>query len=193
MANKTIIAAKEAKVKELSEELSKSNLVILVDYRGTTVEDDTKLRKNLREAKGKSKVVKNNILKRALDLNKQNDFDDKIVGPTAVILSEEDYLAPLKVIYKFSKEHENYTIKGGYIDGKAMSKDEIIELAKLPSREELLSKLAGSLLQTIAKAAVALDQVRIKKESEEGAEATKTEETAKVTETVAGEEPAKAE
>ena len=162
MANKTIIAAKEAKVKELSEELSKSNLVILVDYRGTTVEDDTKLRKNLREAKGKSKVVKNNILKRALDLNKQNDFDDKIVGPTAVILSEEDYLAPLKVIYKFSKEHENYAIKGGYIDGKAMSKDEIIELAKLPSREELLSKLY-------------LDH-------EEGTEAPKAEEPVKVAE-----------
>ena len=181
MANKTIIAAKEAKVKELSEELSKSNLVILVDYRGTTVEDDTKLRKNLREAKGKSKVVKNNILKRALDLNKQNDFDDKIVGPTAVILSDEDYLAPLKVIYKLSKEHENYAIKGGYIDGKAMSKDEIIELAKLPSREELLSKLAGSLLQTIAKVAVALDQVRAKKE-EEGTEAPKAEEPVKVAE-----------
>ena len=193
MANKTIIAAKEAKVKSLSEELSKSNLILLVDYRGITVEDDTKLRKNLRDAKGINKVVKNNILKRALDNNKQNDFDKEITGPTAVILSEDDYLAPLKVIYKYSKEHENYQIKGGYIDGKAMSKDEIIELAKLPSREELLSKLAGSLLQTIAKAAVALDQVRIKKESEEGAEATKTEETAKVTETVEEEEPAKAE
>ena len=193
MANKTIIAAKEAKVKSLSEELSKSNLILLVDYRGITVEDDTKLRKNLRDAKGINKVVKNNILKRALDNNKQNDFDKEITGPTAVILSEDDYLAPLKVIYKYSKEHENYQIKGGYIDGKAMSKDEIIELAKLPSREELLSKLAGSLLQTIAKAAVALDQVRIKKESEEGAEAPKAEETAKVTETVAVEEPAKAE
>ncbi len=190
MANKSIIAAKEAKVKSLSEELSKANLILLVDYRGITVEDDTKLRKNLREAKGTGKVVKNNILKRALDINKQNDFDKEITGPTAVILSEDDYLAPLKVVYKYSKDHENYQIKGGYIDGKAMSKEEIIELAKLPSREELLSKLAGSLLQTIAKAAIALDQVRIKKESEEGAEAPKAEETAKVAETATSTEEA---
>ena len=191
MANKSIIAAKEAKVKSLSEELSKANLILLVDYRGITVEDDTKLRKNLREAKGTGKVVKNNILKRALDINKQNDFDKEITGPTAVILSEDDYLAPLKVVYKYSKDHENYQIKGGYIDGKAMSKEEIIELAKLPSREELLSKLAGSLLQTIAKTAIALDQVRIKKEAEEGADAPKAEETVKATETAETEAPAK--
>ena len=191
MANKSIIAVKEEKVKSLSEEITKSKLILLVDYRGTNVADDTKLRKDLREANGISKVVKNNILKRALDADKLNDFDKEIVGPTAVILAEEDYLAPLKVVYKFSKDHENYAIKGGYIDGKAMSIDEIIELAKLPSREELLSKLAGSLLQTIAKTAIALDQVRIKKEAEEGADAPKAEETVKATETAETEAPAK--
>lgn len=185
MANKSIIAVKEEKVKSLSEEITKSKLILLVDYRGTNVADDTKLRKDLREANGISKVVKNNILKRALDADKLNDFDKEIVGPTAVILAEEDYLAPLKVVYKFSKDHENYIIKGGYIDGKAMSKEEVIQLAKLPSREELLSKLAGSLLQTIAKTAIALDQVRIKKEAEEGADAPKAEETVKATETEA--------
>lgn len=172
MANKNVIAQKEAKVKELSEIIKNSKLVLLVDYRGTTVEDDTKLRKNLREAKGSCKVVKNNILKRALDMNKESALDDVLEGPIAVVTSEEDYLAPLKVAYKFSKEHENYKIKGGVIDGKVMSVDEIITLAKLPSREELLSKLAGSLLQTIAKVAVALDQVRIQKEA--GAEAPAT-------------------
>lgn len=165
MANKNVIAQKEAKVKELAEVIKNSKLVLLVDYRGTTVEDDTKLRKNLREANGNCKVVKNNILKRALDLNKESALDDVLEGPIAVVTSDEDYLAPLKVAYKFSKEHENYKIKGGVIDGKVMSVEEIITLAKLPSREELLSKLAGSLLQTIAKVAVALDQVRIQKEA----------------------------
>jgi large subunit ribosomal protein L10 len=174
MANKAVIAQKEAKVKELSETLKNSKLVLLVDYRGTTVEDDTKLRKDLREAKGCAKVVKNNILKRALEMNNESELDDLLEGPVAVVTAEEDYLAPLKVVYKFTTKHDNYKIKGGIIDGKVMSVEDIVTLAKLPSREELLSKLAGSLLQTIAKVAVALDQVRAKKEAE-GAEAPKAE------------------
>lgn len=170
MANKKIILEKEAKVKELAENLKQSKLVLIVDYRGTTVEDDTKLRKDLREAKGSAKVIKNNILKRALDMNGESDLDEVLVGPNALITAEEDYLAPLKVVYKFSKTHENYTIKGGFIDGKLMSVEELKTLATLPSREELLSKLAGSLLQTIGKVAIALDQVRAQKEAAETAE-----------------------
>ena len=170
MANKKIILEKEAKVKELAENLKKSKLILIVDYRGTTVEDDTKLRKDLREANGSAKVIKNNILKRALDMNGESDLDEVLVGPNALITAEEDYLAPLKVVYKFSKAHENYTIKGGFIDGKLMSVEELKTLATLPSREELLSKLAGSLLQTIGKVAIALDQVRAQKEAAEPAE-----------------------
>jgi len=166
MANKKIIAQKEAKVKELAETLKTSNLVLIVDYRGTTVADDTKLRKDVREAKGNIKVIKNNILKRALSANGIEGLEELMEGPNAVVLAEENYLDPLKVVYKFSKAHENYTIKGGMIEGKVMSVEEITTLAQLPSREELLSKLAGSLLQTIAKLAVAVDQVRIKKEEE---------------------------
>lgn len=170
MANKNIILQKEAKVKELAETLKISKLILIVDYRGTTVEDDTKLRKDLREAKGSARVIKNNILKRALDMNGESDLDEVLVGPNALITSEEEYLAPLKVVYKFSKAHENYTIKGGFIDGKLMSVEELKTLATLPSREELLSKLAGSLLQTIGKVAIAIDQVRIQKEAAEKAE-----------------------
>lgn len=168
MANKKIIAKKEEQVKALAEQLKGANLVLIVDYRGTSVEEDTKLRKDLRDAKGSCKVVKNNILKRALDMNGESDLDSLLEGPNAIVFADEDYLTPLKAVYKFSKSHENYKIKGGFIEGKAMSVEEIITLAQLPSREELLSKLAGSLLQTISKVAVALDQVRIRKE--EGAE-----------------------
>ncbi len=166
MANKTVLAKKETEVKELAESMKNAKLVLLVDYRGTTVEDDTKLRKDLREVKGVCKVTKNNIMKRALDANGESGLDSELEGPTSLIFSNEDYLAPLKVVYKFSSAHENYKIKGGFVEGKLMNVDELITLAKLPSREELLSKLAGSLLQTISKIAVAIDQVRIKKESE---------------------------
>ena len=79
--------------------------------------------------------------------------------------SKEDYLQPLKAIYKFSKENENYKIKGGIIDGKVTSVEELITLAQLPSREELLAKLAGSLLGNITKLAVLLDQVKAQKEN----------------------------
>ena len=167
MANKDVIAMKEAKVKELAEQIKGSHLVLLVDYRGTNVADDTKLRKDLREANGDLKVIKNNIIKRALDLNKESGLDNVLEGPTAMVSAKDDYLQPLKAVYKFSKDHENYKIKGGIIDGEIKSVEEIITLAKLPSREELLAKLAGSLLGTISKLAVALDQVKVKKEARE--------------------------
>ena len=167
MANKENIAKKEAEVKELADYFKTANLILLIDYRGTTVDQDTKIRKSLRESNATCKITKNNIIKRALELNGEAGLE----GPTAVISTSEEYLAPLKVAYKFSKENENYKIKGGMVEGKVMSVEELVTLAKLPSREELLSKLAGSLLQTISKVAVALDQVRAKKEAEGGAEA----------------------
>ena len=166
MANKNVIAIKEAKVNELAEHIKSAKLILLVDYRGTTVADDTKLRKDIREANGDIKVMKNNIIKRALDANKESGLDDVLEGPTAIVSATEDYLQPLKAVYKFTKDHENYKIKGGMIDGEVKSVEEIMTLAKLPSREELLAKLAGSLLGTISKLAVALDQVKVKKEAE---------------------------
>ena len=81
-------------------------------------------------------------------------------------MGNEDYLEPAKVIYNFTKNNEFYKIKGGIIEGKVMTAEEIITLAKLPSREALLSMLAGGLLATISKFAVALDQVRIQKEAQ---------------------------
>lgn len=166
MANKDVIALKESKVNELSKNIKESKLVLLVDYRGITVADDTKLRKDVKEANGEIKVVKNNIIKRALDANGESGLDDVLEGPTAIVSSKEDYLQPLKTVYKFAKANDNYKIKGGIIDGEIKSVEELLTLATLPSREELLSKLAGSLLQTIAKVAVAIDQVRVKKEAE---------------------------
>ncbi len=166
MANKDVIAMKETKVKELAEHIKDAKLVLLVDYRGTTVEADTKLRKDIRDVNAELKVIKNNIIKRALDANGEDGLNDVLEGPTAIVSSKEDYLQPLKTIYKFSKDHENYKIKGGIIDGKVTSVEELITLAQLPSREELLAKLAGSLLGTISKLAVALDQVKSKKEAE---------------------------
>ena len=165
MASKTIVKQKEEIVNKLAEELKDAKLILLADYRGITVEDVTKLRKEVRETNAEYKVIKNNIVKRALDANGESGLDDLLEGPTAVITSKEDYLAPAKAIYNFTKDHDFYKIKGGIIEGKVMTAEEIITLAKLPSRQELLAKLAGSLLGNIPKLAVALDAVKAQKEN----------------------------
>lgn len=165
MASEKIIKQKEAEIKELAEQFKTDKLILLVDYRGINVEQVTKLRSDLRNANASYKVIKNNIVRRALDLNGENGLDSLLEGPTAVITSKEDYLEASKIIYKFSKDNEFYKIKGGIIDGQVMTAEEIITLAKLPSRQELLAKLAGALLGNITKLAVALDQVKAQKEN----------------------------
>jgi len=165
LASEKIIKQKDEAVKRLAEDLKDTKIILLTDYRGITVEDVTKLRSELRENNAEYRVIKNNIVRRALDLNGESGLDDLLVGPTAVITSKEDYLAPAKAIYNFTKGHDFYKIKGGIIEGKVMTAEEIITLAKLPSRQELLAKLAGALLGNITKLAVALDAVREQKEN----------------------------
>ena len=164
MASNTILKQKEEEVKALAEKMKDAKLILLTDYRGINVADVTALRTNIRDAKAEYKVIKNNIIKRALNSNGETGLDDILEGPTALIMSEGDYLEPLKAIYEFSKNNEFYKIKGGIIEGKVLTQEELITLAKLPSRQELLGMLAGALLGNISKLAVALDQVKVQKE-----------------------------
>ena len=165
MASENILKQKEEEVSKLAEKLKEAKIILLTDYRGITVEDATKLRAELRESNSEYRVIKNNIIKRALDLNGESGLDDLLEGPTALITNNEDYLAPAKAIYNFTKDHDFYKIKGGIIEGKVMTAEEIITLAKLPSRQELLAQLAGALLGNITKLAVALDAVKSQKEN----------------------------
>lgn len=165
VANEKIIAKKQEQVKELAEEIKEAKVVLLTDYRGITVTDVTKLRADLRNVNAEYRVIKNNIIRRALEANGEKELDSALEGPVAIIMSKEDYLEPSKVIYNFTKDHDFYKIKGGIIEGKVMTAEEIITLAKLPSRQELLAKLAGALLGNITKLAVALDQVKAQKEN----------------------------
>lgn len=163
MANEKVIAKKQTQVDELANEFKEAKVVILADYRGITVADVTKLRTDLRNANAEYKVIKNNITRRALNANGQTGLDEALEGPVAVVIGKEDYQEPSKVIYNFTKAHDFYKIKGGIVEGKVMTAEEIITLAKLPSRQELLAKLAGALLGNITKLAVALDQVQKQK------------------------------
>lgn len=165
MASEKIIEQKKAQVEELAAKMKDSKLILLTEYRGINVADVTNLRAKLRKANSEYCVIKNNITRRALENCGIEGLEDKLEGPVAVILGHEDYLEPLKAIYEYSKDNDFYKIKGGVIDGKVVSKEELVTLAKLPSREVLLAKLAGSLLGTISKLAVALDQVQKQKEA----------------------------
>lgn len=163
MANEKTIAKKQEQVEALAKELKEANLVLLTDYRGITVSDVTKLRAELKKVNADYRVIKNNIVKRALDKNGEEELDSALEGPIALITCNDDYLAPAKIIYNFTKDHDFYKIKGGVIEGKVMTTEEIVTLAKLPSRQELLAKLAGALLGNITKLAIALDQVKLQK------------------------------
>ena len=167
MASEKILNQKKEEVSALAAKMKEAKLVLLTDYRGINVEDVTNLRTELRNAKAEYKVIKNNITRRALAECGIEGLEEQLTGPTAVIMSNEDYLEPAKAIYKFSKDNDFYKIKGGVIEGKVMTAEEIITLAKLPSRETLLSMLAGALLGNISKLAVALDQVKVQKEAAE--------------------------
>ena len=174
MASEKILNQKKEEVTKLANEMKEAKLVLLTDYRGINVDDVTKLRTELRNANAKYKKKKNNITRRALAEAGIEGLENELEGPTAVIMSNDDYLEPAKAIYNFTKNNDYYKIKGGVVEGKVMTAEEIITLAKLPSKEQLLSMLAGALLANISKFAVALDQVRIQKES--GAEVPATEE-----------------
>ena len=165
MASEKIVNQKKKEVEELAEKIGKAKIVLLTDYKGINVEDVTNLRTKIRNTNAEYKVIKNNITKRALQSCKVEGLEDTLEGTTAVVLGYEDYLEPLKAIYEFSKDNDFYKIKGGIIEGKVVSVEELVTLAKLPSRETLIAQLAGALLGNISKLAVALDQVRAQKET----------------------------
>ena len=169
MASEKVLNQKKEEVSKLAAKIKEAKVVLLTDYRGINVSDVTDLRTKLRNSNVEYKVIKNNITRRALQEAGIEGLEDVLEGPTAVIIGNNDYLDACKTIYGFAKDNDFYKIKGGIIDGKVVTVDEIVTLAKLPSKETLIGMLAGALLGNISKLAVAIDQVRIQKEA--GAEA----------------------
>ena len=168
---------KAGKVAELKDLLSSSKGAVLVDYCGLTVAEDTELRSKLREAGVKYMVAKNTFIRIAAKEAGIEGLDAYLEHNTAVAFSAEDPVAPAKILNDFSKDHKALEIKAGILDGKVIALDEVKALAELPSREELLAKLVGSMqapisglvnvLQgTIRNFVYTLEAVRQKKEQE---------------------------
>lgn len=163
------IAKKAEAVKNVNEMLTNAETAIVVDYRGLTVAEVTDLRKQLRDAGIKMMVIKNKILERAVEGTDYEDLKSTFVGPTAVAFSDEDAIAPTKILKKFADDHEALEIKGGFIEKKVQTLDKINEYATLPSREDLLSMLASALQDPMRKIARAVKAVADKKSEEEAA------------------------
>ncbi len=167
MPNAKVLAKKQSDAEELKNKFEKSKLVILADYRGINVEDITKIRADLRKTDSEYLVAKNSTLRFAVKGTEVEGVSEYLEGPTAVVFSYDDYVAPAKVLYDYAKDSEFYKIKAGIMDGKVISKEEVIKLAKLPSKEMLLTQLATVLLANIRNLAVVLDQVAKKEETAE--------------------------
>ncbi len=153
------VELKQPIVEEISTQIKDAQSVVLVDYRGLTVEQDTRLRKQLREAGITYKVYKNTMMNFAF---KGTDFEalaPYLEGPSAVAISTEDATAPARVLCKFAKEADKLEIKGGVVEGIAYDAKGIGEIAKIPSREELLSKLLGSIQSPITNFARVMNQL----------------------------------
>lgn len=167
--SETAIAKKAELVKEANGMLTEAESAIVVDYRGLTVEEVTDLRKQLRDAGVKMVVIKNKILDRAVEGTDYADLSSVFVGPTAVAFSNEDPIAPAKILKHFADDHDALEIKGGFIEKDIKSVDEINEFAEMPSREDLLSMLASALQDPMRKIARAVKAVANKKNDEEAA------------------------
>ncbi|WP_125574185.1 50S ribosomal protein L10 [Levilactobacillus huananensis] len=153
------IAVKAKIVDEVVEKFNAATSAVVVDYRGLTVEQATELRKELREAGVQMNVIKNKILVRAAEKAGYGDLNDIFAGPTAVAFSNEDPIAPAKILKKFADSVDALSIKGGYIEGKIASVDEINVFATLPSREDLLSMLASELQAPVRNVAYAIKAI----------------------------------
>ena len=202
MPSERILAEKQQVVVELVEKLKSAAAGVLVDYCGLTVEEDTNLRNKLREAGVDYKVIKNTITRFAIKEVGFEELDDVLNGPTSLAISTDDPVAPAKIISDFAKDNDKIEIKGGFLDGKVITLDEVKTLASTPSRDTLLAKIMGSLnapvsslvrvLQAIVDKGVEPSEIEAPaaQPAEESAEAPAEEATAPAEEAPAAEETA---
>jgi len=137
--------AKEEAVRSIVEDIKNSTAIWVVDYRGLTVKQSEQLRRSIRETDAQMKILKNTLTKRALAELELPTLDDILAGPSAFIFTNSDPVAAAKVLKAFSKENKNLVIKGGIMDGRAVNAEQVIAIADLPSREQLIAQLLATM------------------------------------------------
>ena len=158
--SKEAIAQKAQQVEEISEKVKKAKTIVLVDYRGLTVAQDTEMRVNMRNAGVDYKVLKTRLVLRAFNGCGFDGFEKVLEGPTAVAFGYEDAVAPAKIVSEtVAKTNNKISIKGGIIEGKQASVEEINALAKIPAKPVLVGQLLGMLTNPMRSLAVALNEI----------------------------------
>ena len=153
------VELKQPIVEAIAEEIKDAQSVVLVDYRGLTVAQDTELRKQLREAGVVYKVYKNTMMKRAFEGTEFEGLENCLEGPSAIAVSKDDATAPARILCKFAKDAPALELKGGVVEGTVYDVAGLTELSKIPSREELISKLLGSNKSPITNFALVIKQI----------------------------------
>ena len=157
---------KEAKVAEIKEKLEKAQAVVLAKYQGLTVEEDTLLRKNLREAGIEYKVYKNTLVTLAVKELGIEGFDEYLEGPVSIAFGYDDVTAPARILNDFAKDHKALELKAGIVDGELYDAAKIQQLATIPSKEVLIAKLLGSIKAPLSNLAYLLSAIKDQKEAE---------------------------
>lgn len=165
MANKNR-QLKEAKVLEIKEKLEKAQSVVLATYQGLTVEEDTELRKSLREAGVEYKVYKNTLVTLAAKELGHEGIVEYLEGPVSIAFGYEDATAPARILNDFAKNHKKLELKAGIIDGAIFDQEKVKQLASIPSREVLIAKLLGSIKSPVSNFAYLINAIKEKKEAE---------------------------
>jgi len=160
MPNAKVLSEKQAIVAALTEQLQGAASGVLVDYKGITVAEDTALRVELRQNDVKYGVVKNTLARFALKNVGLSELDEVLNGTTSLATCESDPIAPMRVVNKYAKQlNGKFNIKGGFMDGKVLSLDEIMALAELPSKEVLQAQALGMMLAPITSLAIVLKAI----------------------------------
>ena len=160
MPNAKVLSEKQAIVAELADRLKNAASGILVDYKGITVLQDTQLRNELRQNGVEYSVIKNTLCRRAIDEVGLSEIDAVLNGTTSLATTTEDPIAPFRVMGDYSKKlGDVFTVKAGFMDGKVLSQQEMADIATLPSKEALYSKVLGTMLAPITSLAVVLGQI----------------------------------
>lgn len=159
------VELKQPIVEEIKESIKDAKSVVLVDYRGLTVEQDTKFRKAMRESDVIYKVYKNTMVKRAIEGTEFEALKDDLEGPTAVAISKTDATAPARIVAQFAKENPVLEIKTGVVEETYYDNAGIKTIATIPSRDVLISKLLGSMQSPIANFARVIKQIAEAKEA----------------------------
>ncbi|AYD39243.1 50S ribosomal protein L10 [Clostridium fermenticellae] len=158
---------KEAKVLEIKGKMEKAKSIVISKYQGLTVEEDTTLRRNLREAGVEYKVYKNTLGTLAAKELGYEGLNDLLEGPVSIAFGYEDPTAPARILNEFAEDHKKLELKGGIVQGEFFDKDKIIQLAKIPPKEVLIAKLLGSFKAPLSKVVYLLNAIKEQKESQE--------------------------